>query len=143
MSTRKKPDRHSRHIQARLRLDLATEKEAVETYDWLKSPSEDGSDSQWTDRLILKEGLLALRKKLDKGYKPVLVETEITLTTEMRRTLKLIMEQVQLLQSIDLTAVRHAPNWDEQKYQDTATKLNKSVSNLFGESKTYYDDEDD
>lgn len=135
---RAKPDRHSRHIQARLRLDLAAEKSAVETYDWLKSSPD------WNDRLIVKEGLLALRKKLDKGYKPVLVETEITLTTEMRRILKLIMEHAQMLSTIDLTAVRQSPDWDERKYQDMTTQLNKSVANVFGQSKeySYVDDED-
>ena len=130
--------RHSRHIQARLRHDLADEKAAVETYDWLKQTPD------WTDRVIIKEGLLALRKKLDKGYKPVLVETEITLTTEMRRILKLIMDHAQMLSTIDLTAARQSPGWDEEKYQDTTSKLNKSVANLFGQSKdyTYVDDED-
>lgn len=135
--TRAKPDRHSRHIQARLRDDLADERAAVETYDWLKT------NPDWNDRLIIKEGLLALRKKMDKGYKPVLVETEITLTTEMRRILKMIMEHAQMLATIDLTAVRQSPDWDEQKYQDTTTKLNKSVANLFGASKTFEGDDDD
>lgn len=135
--TRQKPDRHSRHIQARLRHDLADERAAVETYDWLKT------NPDWSDRLIIKEGLLALRKKLDKGYKPVLVETEITLTTEMRRTLKLIMEQVKLLAEIDLTTVRQSPGWDEERYQDTKTQLDKSVADLFGHSKRYDDEDDD
>lgn len=130
--------RHSRHIQARLRDDLVDERAAVESYDWLKTSPD------WTDRLIIKEGLLALRKKMDKGYKPVLIETEITLTTEMRRVLKLIMEHVQMLSTIDLSAARQSPGWDEQRYQDTTTKLNKSVANLFGQSKEYrYTDEDD
>jgi hypothetical protein len=135
--TRKKPDRHSRHIQARLRHDLADERAAVETYDWLRS------NPDWSDRLIIKEGLLALRKKLDKGYKPVLVETEITLTTEMRRTLRLIMEQVKLLSEIDLTVARQSPGWDEERYQDTKTQLDKSVANLFGQSKRYDDEDND
>lgn len=136
--TRAKPNRHSRHIQARLRDDLALEKSAVEAYDWLKT------NPDWTDRLILTEALLALRKKLDKGYKPVLIETEVTFTTEMRRLLKLIMEHVQMLSTIDLTAARQSPGWDEERYQDTTSKLNKSVANLFGQSKEYrYEDDED
>lgn len=134
---RNKPDRHSRHLQCRLRQDLALEKAAVETYDWLKT------DPTWTDRVIMREGLLALRKKLDKGYKPPVVETEVTFTTEMRTLLKLIMEHVQMLQSIDLTAVRQSPTWDEDKYQDLTTRLNKNVANLFGASKSYDVEDDD
>lgn len=129
--------RRSRHIQARLREDLATEKAAVETYDWLKTSPD------WTDRLIMTEGLLALRKKLDKGYKPVLVETEITFTTEMRGILKLIVEHVQMLSTIDLTAARQSPGWDEVRYQEQTSKLDSSVKNLFGQSKQYYDDGED
>jgi hypothetical protein len=134
----KEPKRRSRHIQARLREDYVREADAVATYDWLKTDPD-----TWTDRLIITEALLALRKKLDKGYKPAVVESEITFTTEMRGLLKLIMEHVQMLSSIDLTAARQSPDWDEERYQDTTSKLNSSVVNLFGASKSYGDEDDD
>jgi hypothetical protein len=133
---RKKPDRHSRHIQARLRDDMPSEMEAVKIYDWLKTSPD------WTDRLILKEGLIALREKLDKGYVPT-AETEMQFTREMKRTLKLIMEQVQMLSNLDLTAARQSDDWNEERYQDTTSKLNSSVVKLFGASKSYGDDDDD
>ena len=133
---RVKPDRHSRHIQARLRDDLPTEKEAVAVYDWLKT------NPEWTDRLILRDGLITLRQKIDEGYVPA-IENEMTFTREMRHVLKLIMEHVQMLSTIDLSAARQSPEWNEERYQDTTSKLNKSVANLFGASKSYGDDDED
>jgi hypothetical protein len=134
--TRAKPDRHSRHIQARLRDDFPSEVQAIEAYDWLKT------NPEWTDRLIMKEALIALREKLDAGYTPH-EDNEIKFTREMRHTLKLIMEHVNMLSTVDLSAARQSPDWDEQRYQDTTSKLNKSVVQLFGTSKSYGDDEDD
>lgn len=133
---RKKPDRHSVHIQARLRDDFASEAEAVEAYRWLRR------NPDWTDRLIMTQALIALREKLDKGYVPG-VDTEMQFTREMKHVLKLIMEHVQMLSSIDLTSARQSPDWDEERYQDTTSKLNSSVVKLFGAPKSYGDEDDE
>lgn len=126
----------SRHIQARLREDIVQEADAVVAYDQLRR------NADWTDRRIITEALIALRQKFDAGYQPPAVETEITLTNKMQRTLGLIMEHIQMLTTLDLSSARQSPAWDETRYQEVATQLHDSVADLFGASKRYEDDED-
>lgn len=126
----------SRHIQARLREDIVQEADAVAAYDQLRR------NADWTDRRIITEALIALRQKFDTGYQPPEVETEITLTSKMQRTLGLIMEHVQMLMTVDLSSARQSPTWDEGRYQEVTSQLHASAADLFGAPKRYEDDED-
>lgn len=131
----KKQDPQGRHIQARLLADRVSEKFSVLELDELRA-------SGMSDREIIRDALIAHRKKRLKGWTPPQVLDEVTITAGMLDILNALHESVQMLQSLDLTSARQSPNWNEETWQATNDILSASAANFFGQSKSYSDDED-
>jgi len=125
------------HLQARLLPDKVREADAVEAYRLI------AQTKGWSDRVLITEALIALRVLIDKGYTPQPVETEIRLTAKMQRALNLLMDHVAMLSQMDLTSARQAPDWNEQRWQETTAQLHDSVADLFGAARQYDDDDEE
>jgi hypothetical protein len=151
MPARKKPDDYVEPLKARIQCRLHSdnpdggrEKDALEFYlgDELKK-------KRWDDRRIVTEALLALRMYWNEGYRPPdnpqaqMTSEILAMLKEAREAFHMVSQQIEMLNSLDLTSLRSQPGWKEDVWTKSSLAVNSGAAAIMGHGKSYDEDEDD
>jgi len=118
---------NTERVQAVLNRKYYREGVALDTRDILQS--EDAT--KWADRVLVTEGLIALREKLDNGWVMPDVPDEVTISANIVSMLGSLKQAIDMLANLDIEKLRQIDGFDEEAFQTLqAEGLKKSGARL-------------
>jgi murein L,D-transpeptidase YcbB/YkuD len=128
----------STHIQARLHPEKIREADALAAYHGVKERT------NWTDKVIVREALIAMGQMMDSGWQPQEDVTEVKLTASVQTMLRQMSSLVSKLSSLDFSQARHpdGSEVDTETLHRELSEFDKSASDMLGQA-IFFDVEDE
>lgn len=135
--TRPKTGINTKHIQATLNRKYFREGIALEAYDKLVAKNTD-----WNERAIITESLIALGEKVVKGFKAPDMPDEVRISSELLLAFDRLSAFANMIANMDITQLRQVQGFDETVYEGMkAEGLRKGAARMLSDDTEFQDDD--